>query len=80
MQYITLMSESFRQTIKREMQRQGINAYRLAKLVEDEIPQRTVYSYLASEKKGPETVAVLARALGLKLTPAKKTGRERKAR
>ncbi len=79
MQYTTTMSQSFRFIIKSEMKRQALSGYGLAKLVEGTIPARTVYAYLAGTDLRGETVAVLAKALGLKLTPTKKAHRERKA-
>jgi hypothetical protein len=76
MQYTTLMSQSFRSIIKREMKRQDLSGYALAKQVDGRIPARTVYAYLAGTDLRGETVAVLADALGLELQPKR---RQRKA-
>lgn len=51
------------------MKRQGLSRYALAKLVDGQIPARTVYAYLSSTNTRVETVAVLAKALGLELQP-----------
>jgi hypothetical protein len=74
------MSE-IRDAILKEMRKSGMTIYQVAKLVEDRVPQRTVYAFLTGEKDtGTETASVLMRALGLTLTKRHTVKRGRRPR
>ena len=48
----------------------GLSIYQVSKLVKDEIPQRTVYAFLAGEKDaGTETASIIMKAVGLTIGP-----------
>ncbi|MGD8453222.1 MAG: hypothetical protein PVJ57_15495 [Phycisphaerae bacterium] len=67
---------SFRETILREVDRQGLSGYRIAKLAN--MPARTVQAYLAGQcDLMGERVALIAAALDLELR-LKHRGRSRK--
>jgi predicted transcriptional regulator len=56
----------FRVTIQKEVRRQGLSGYRIAKL--SGLPMRTVQAYLAEDcDLAGERVAAIARVLGLEL-------------
>ncbi len=58
-----------RNIILKEMKRSGLTIYRVAKMVEGKIPQRTVYDYLSGTKDtGTETASIIMDALGLTVT------------
>ena len=65
---------SFRKIILREVQRQGLSGYRIAKL--SGVPMRTVQAYLSGtyDMVG-ERLAKIAAVLGLELRPAKPRGK-----
>ncbi len=68
MQYFAIMSE-IRQAILKQMNKSGMTIYRVAKLVEDKVPQRTVYAFLNGEKDaGTRTASIIMKALGLSVT------------
>lgn len=74
------MSE-IRDAILKQMRKSGMTIYQLAKLVEDKIPQRTVYGFLAGEQDtGTETASVLMKALGLKIAESGHSRRGRRPR
>ncbi|MHC4346601.1 MAG: hypothetical protein ACYSUP_18185 [Planctomycetota bacterium] len=59
------MSE-IRDAILRQMLQLGLSIYQVSKLVKDDIPQRTVYAFLAGEKDaGTETASAIMKAVGL---------------
>ena len=63
------MSE-IRDAILRQMGQLGLSIYQVSKLVEGDIPQRTVYAFLTGEKDaGTETAAVIMKAVGLRMGP-----------
>lgn len=55
-----------RDTILKRMEELGITTYRLSKMVEGQVPQRTVYAFCSGENDATsEVVSVLMEALGL---------------
>ena len=65
---------SFRKIIEREVSRQGLSGYRLAKLAG--LPLRGVQAYLAGDRDmGGERLAKVCDALGLELKPKRRKGR-----
>lgn len=61
---------SFRSIILKEVERQQLSGYRLAKMAD--VPMRTVQAYLAGDcDLSGERIAKLANALGLTLRRAK---------
>ena len=66
-----LMSQ-IRDSILRRMLKLGLSIYQVSKIVEDAIPQRTVYAFLTGEKDtGTETASVIMKAIGLTIEPRK---------
>ena len=58
-----------RQAILKQMNKSGMTIYRVAKLVENKVPQRTVYAFLTGEKDaGTKTASIIMKALGLTVT------------
>ena len=65
---IFAMSE-IREAILKQMKKSGMTIYQVAKLVEDKVPQRTVYAFLTGEKDaGTRTASIIMKALGLTVT------------
>ena len=65
---IFAMSE-IREAILKQMKKSGMTIYQVGKLVEDKVPQRTVYAFLAGEKNaGTRTASIIMKALGLTVT------------
>jgi len=63
------MSE-IRDAILRQMLELGLSIYQVSILVEDDIPQRTVYAFLTGEKDaGTETASLIMKAVGLVIEP-----------
>lgn len=59
-----------RDSILEQMLKLGLSIYQVSKMVEDAIPQRTVYAFLTGEKDtGTETASVLIKAIGLTIKP-----------
>jgi hypothetical protein len=57
-----------REAILKQMHNSGLTIYQVAKLVEKEVPQRTVYAFLTGEKDtGTKTASIIMRALGLNI-------------
>ena len=55
-----------RDSILEQMLKLGLSIYQVSKMVEDKIPQRTVYAFLTGEKDtGTETASMIMEALGL---------------
>jgi hypothetical protein len=68
------MSE-IREQILEQMKKLGLTIYQVAKMVEDKIPQRTVYAFLTGEKDtGTKTASVILRAVGLEIRGKRKKG------
>lgn len=66
------MSVSFREIVRREMKRQGLSGYRLAKLAN--LNLRGVQAYVAGERDMVgERLAKVCKALGLELKPKRRT-------
>ncbi len=61
--------EGIRDSILEEMLKSGLTIYQVSKMVEDKIPQRTVYAFLAGEKDtGTETASIIMKVLGLTIS------------
>jgi hypothetical protein len=74
------MSE-IRQKILEQMRRQGLTKYAVWKLVESDIPRRTVYSFLSGEKDaGTKKASIIMKAVGLKITTTKPKAKKKKRR
>jgi plasmid maintenance system antidote protein VapI len=55
-----------REIILKEMRKSGLTTYRLCKMVEGKVPERTVYDFLSGKKDTTTRVAwTLMKALGL---------------
>ena len=66
------MSE-IRKAILKQMQKSNLTIYQVAKLVEDKIPQRTVYAFLRDEQDtGTKTASIIMNALGITMTVTKR--------
>ncbi len=69
---ISIMS-AIRRAILKEIQKSGMTIYKVAKMVEDKVPQRTVYAFLRGEEDSlTATASVIMNALGLKVTKKSK--------
>jgi hypothetical protein len=69
-----------RDIILKRMEELDITTYRLSKMVEGKIPQRTVYAFCSGDNDATtEVVSILMEALGLAITvkPNVKRGRRR---
>ena len=69
---------AIRQAILKQMKKSGLTVYRVAKMVEVELPQRTVYAFLRGEEdSSTETASVIMEALKLTVTgkSSKKRGK-----
>ena len=65
------MSE-IRKAILKQMQKSNLTIYQVAKLVEGEIPQRTVYAFLRDEQDTvTKTASIIMNALGITMTATK---------
>ena len=65
---ICVMS-TIREAILKEIRKSGMTIYKVAKMVEDEVPQRTVYAFLRGEEDSlTATASVIMNALGLTVT------------
>lgn len=65
---ISVMS-AIRQAILKEIQKSGMTIYKVAKMVEGKVPQRTVYAFLRGEEDSlTATASVIMNALGLTIT------------
>jgi hypothetical protein len=73
------MSE-IRDAILKQMRKSGLTIYRVAQLVQDKIPQRTVYAFLTGEQDAvTEKAEIIMAAVGLKITSIAK-GKKKKRR
>lgn len=64
---------TIKQAIEKELVRRKWSRYRLVKELEQRIPARTVYAYLAGKRDlTSERASVILEALGLKIKRAKK--------
>ena len=75
--HINLMS-MLRDTILKRMEELGLTTYRLSKMVEGKVPQRTVYAFISGEfDASSEVVSALMKVLGLgiKVNKTVKRGR-----
>ena len=73
------MSE--RKVILEEIKKSGLTIYKVAKLVEGKIPQRTVYAFLRGEEDSlTATSSVIMAALGLTITRKSKLKKGRRPR
>jgi hypothetical protein len=62
-----------REKILKQMKKSGLTIYQVGKMVEDKIPQRTVYAFLTGEKDtGTKTASVILRAVGLEIRGKRK--------
>jgi len=69
------MSEIRKQILK-QMQKSGLTIYQVAKMVEDKVPQRTVYAFLTREKDtGTKTASIILRAIGLEIKEKQQKGK-----
>ena len=69
---ISVMS-AIRQAILKEIQKSGLTIYKVAKMVEGKVPQRTGYAFLRGEEDSlTATASVIMNALGLTVTKKSK--------
>jgi len=67
-----------RDIILKQMLNSGLTIYRVSKIVEDEVPQRTIYDFLSGKTDTTaEVVWILLEALGLTITTKQRTFLER---
>jgi hypothetical protein len=77
----TLAMSEIREAILKQMHKSGMTIYQVAKLVEGEVPQRTVYAFLTGEKDAKsKTASLILRALGLTITTKSNVKRGRRPR
>lgn len=70
-----------RDAILRQMRKSGFTIYRVSKMVEDKIPQRTVYDFLCGETDASTEVAsTIMDALGLTINTKSNVKRGRRPR
>ena len=70
-----------RDTILKRMNELGITTYRLSKMVEGKVPQRTVYAFIKGEfDASTEVASALMDALGLTISVKKNVKRGRRPR
>lgn len=78
--HINLMS-MLRDTILERMEELGLTTYRLSKMVEGEIPRRTVYAFISGEfDASSKVVSTLMEALGLSIKVNKNVKRDSRPR
>ncbi len=66
-----------RDTMLARMKQLNLTTYRLSKMVEDEIPSRSVYSFISGEADASsQTCSVLMQALGLTIIKTKPKARQ----
>jgi len=69
---------SFREIVRREVKRQGLSGYALAKRVGPRVSRRMIQAYLAgSHDLSGEKLAIICEVLGLELRPKKEGGKGR---
>lgn len=69
---------AIRDAILKHMRKRGLTIYRVAKMVERKVPQRTVYAFLRGEEDSvTETASAIMKALGLTITSKSKVERGR---
>ncbi len=60
---------TIRDAILKHIEESGLTIYRVAKMVEGRVPQRTVYAFLRGEEDSlTEAVSIIMDALGLTVT------------
>ena len=68
LRYAEDMSMSFRKTIQREVKRQGLSGYALAKMAEPIVSMRMIQAYLrGTNDMSGERLAAICNVLGLEL-------------
>ena len=77
---ISVMS-AIRQAILKEIGKSGLTIYKVAKMVEGKVPQRTVYAFLRGEEDSlTATASAIMEALGLTVTRKSKLKKGRRPR
>ena len=78
--YIKNMS-GIRDVILKRMSEMNLTTYKLCKMVEGQVPKRTIYDFISGKSDaGTEVASALMKALGLKITSKSTIKRGRRPR